>query len=311
MSAGQHHQRKSKISEEVLEAQREKSRKKLGEYRKLTDALSKKRRDDIYDNEAFDLTTKILAMCPEYYTMWNYRRKIMLDRRKTLSDEAYQSLCLSELKLADEALKANPKSYWVWNHRRWLLENMPEPTWARELKLLGGLLDMDARNFHGWGHRRYVIAASHARTPLEEFNYTSEKIAQNFSNYSAWHYRSKVLLLAFDDEKEREGVLDKEFELVRNAIYTEPADQSAWLYQRWLLSLVENDTTRWESELQSVRELVDLEPDSKWALLTMVHMLTKLSNPESLTEAREILQRLEVIDPDRREYHRDLARALS
>ena len=30
-----------------------------------------------------------------------------------------------------------------------------------------------------------------------------------------------------------------------------------------LLSLVENDTTRWKSELQSVRELVELEPDSK------------------------------------------------
>lgn len=27
----------------------------------------------------------------------------------------------------------------------------------------------------------------------------------------------------------------KEFELVKNAFYTEPADQSAWLYHRWLV----------------------------------------------------------------------------
>lgn len=43
----------------------------------------------------------------------------------------------------------------------------------------------------------------------------------------------------------------------------------------------------------------------------MVHMLTKLSTPQNLAEAREILAKLETIDPDRREYHRDLARALS
>ena len=198
-------------------------------------------------------------MCPEYYTMWNYRRKILLNRRKTLyveNDIAFHFTIFptalihfaTHENFADQRKPTNPSasrnsnwptkpskptpnptgsgttaagcsrtcrsrhgrgssSYWAgcWTWMRGTVsfwEGKPRSTLWRVLTCWLVVV-------HGWGHRRYVIAASHARTPLEEFNYTSEKIAQNFSNYSAWHYRSKVLLVAFDDEKEREGVLDK------------------------------------------------------------------------------------------------------
>ena len=31
------------------------------------------------------------------------------------------------------------------------------------------------------------------------------------------------------------GCRDPEFELVRNAMYTDPEDQSVWVYHRWLV----------------------------------------------------------------------------
>ncbi|KAF9433399.1 hypothetical protein BGZ76_009500, partial [Entomortierella beljakovae] len=135
----------------------------------------------------------------------------------------------------------------MWNHRRWCLEHMSNPRWDKELAMVGKFLDMDARNFHGWDYRRYIIRQldlkdeSSPEKILErvqsEYDFTTTKISQNFSNYSAWHNRSTLLgKLAKDmTPEERETIVDNEFDLVKNAIYTDPEDQSAWLYDLWLI----------------------------------------------------------------------------
>lgn len=89
---------------------------------------------------------------------------------------------------------------------------------------------------HCWNHRRFVAAC--AGVPVaDELAFTSEKIAQNFSNYSAWHYRAQLLeqLRADPAHATTAPSTVDELQLVRNAYYTEPADQSAWFYQHWLL----------------------------------------------------------------------------
>ncbi|KAJ3339718.1 hypothetical protein HDU93_007834 [Gonapodya sp. JEL0774] len=164
------------------------------------------------------------------------------------SPDTVQSRLKSELRLLEDLLKTFPKSYWLWNHRQWVLQTLPEPEKEilRDLKLVEAMLDLDSRNFHGWDYRRYLVAfrapgitdgVSH---PKKEFEYTTKKINQNFSNYSAWHYRSTVLPNSFAPS-EIPAQLHTEFELVRSAIYTDPQDQSAWLYQRWLLGARKHD----------------------------------------------------------------------
>jgi hypothetical protein len=55
------------------------------------------------------------------------------------------------------ALKVYPKVYWIWNHRRWCLENVPsgpeddligwkKASWERELAVIEKLLEIDGRN---------------------------------------------------------------------------------------------------------------------------------------------------------------------
>jgi hypothetical protein len=56
------------------------------------------------------------------------------------------------------ALKVYPKVYWIWNHRRWCLEHIPEcpdpadtqtwrrSIWERELFIVERMLDADSRN---------------------------------------------------------------------------------------------------------------------------------------------------------------------
>ena len=124
------------------------------------------------------------------------------------------------------ALKVFPKVYWIWNHRRWCLEHIPEKpdpadtqawrrsTWERELFIVERMLDVDSRNcpsIHScrmlirtlrflsalvmaWDYRRYVLASMPIRRPEKaELSYTTKKIEANFSNFSAWHQRTKVL----------------------------------------------------------------------------------------------------------------------
>ena len=93
-----------------------------------------------------------------------------------------------------------------------------------------------------------------ARRPeMVELAYTTKKIEANFSNFSAWHQRTKVIgSLWASGEIDKASALQKgvhvffgclhipnhlhvEFELVQNAMFTLPEDQSAWLYHRWLI----------------------------------------------------------------------------
>ncbi|KAF1800331.1 hypothetical protein FB192DRAFT_1286267 [Mucor lusitanicus] len=117
------------------------------------------------------------------------------------------------------------------------------------------MLTMDARNFHGWDYRRFVVGhlrreagndpQALAHIVQQEYKFTTQKINQSFSNYSAWHQRSKLLpeIVVSMTTEEKNQVALNELDLVKNAIYTDPEDQSAWLYYWWLLGRAPDHVT--------------------------------------------------------------------
>lgn len=115
---------------------------------------------------------------------------------------------------------------------------------------------------HGWDYRRYVVEKLRqeakdeeqvAKLTQGEFDFTTRKIKQSFSNYSAWHQRTRLLpeTVASMSPEEKNQVAKHgmimihgyykdscstiELELIEAAIYTDPDDQSAWLYYRWVV----------------------------------------------------------------------------
>ncbi|KAF8350858.1 rab-protein geranylgeranyltransferase [Amanita rubescens] len=308
-------------SPEATRARKQKEQAKIAEYLVLTNAvLSRKKRKD-YSSEAFELTTQLLRVNPEFYTVWNYRRNICLQGLfPNSSPDAIHGTLSEDLAFTMSALKVHPKVYWIWNHRRWCLENIPDApdeedrqawkkaNWEKELAVVEKLLDADPRNFQAWNYRRYVLGSMPVpRTDKSELTYTTRKIESNFSNFSAWHQRSKVY--------ESMGAIDKsaELEWVRNAMYTDPDDQSVWIYHRWLMGSGD-DPKLLLQEINAIQELLDEQPDSKWCIESMLHYKRQLlkKHPDVVDaktlqdDCEQLLSQLKTIDPLRRQRYDDM-----
>ncbi|KAK4513235.1 phospholipid:diacylglycerol acyltransferase [Mucor velutinosus] len=251
-----HGRKREKTTEEVVKARKAKEAVKIKEYNQLVDECREKMKNEVYNQDTFKLTSQLVEWNLDYYTIWNYRRILLQECiLKGLDAEEQQKVYNKELMLFLQLIKKNPKSYWMWNHRIWCLQNMPKPDWQAELGLVEKMLTMDARNFHGWDYRRFVVGhlrrnASNDPEALtniiqQEYKFTTQKINQSFSNYSAWHQRSKLLpeIVASMTAEEKNQVALNELDLVKNAIYTDPEDQSAWLYYWWLLGRAPDHVT--------------------------------------------------------------------
>lgn len=314
--------------------------------------------------QSYNLIETALLNNPDEYTLWAYRREVLTARlefsstprkvtevatettttaataetvAKTTKEAAAikgtvegsegmlaQELWQAELNLTMRALRNHPKAYPAWQHRIWLLNDLPKidrritahKGVVAELNLTKLLLSSDARNFHGWAHRMRVRAIRHqieggqANDDQKELDFVHSKINDDFANYSAWHHRSVLLprieakKRAKDQDRVGEGndssrreLIRKELEFVKQAFYTEPDVQSVWFYHRWLLAgapvhggKVVIDESILRDELAACEELIDLEPDARYAWLAKAHILGELGYQ---TEAFETLEKLE------------------
>uniref|UniRef100_A0A3Q2DRF6 Geranylgeranyl transferase type-2 subunit alpha n=1 Tax=Cyprinodon variegatus TaxID=28743 RepID=A0A3Q2DRF6_CYPVA len=257
----QHGRVKVKTTAQQEEEKRKEREKKLQIYVAARDACFTKRKDGVFDDEALQLTQQLLSSNPDFATLWNYRREILLHLETVRNQDEVQKIYEAELSFLESCLKVNPKSYGSWHHRGWVSARLPRPDWARELSLCDRCLSLDDRNFHCWDYRRMVVKMSGVPVK-QELDFTDRLIGSNFSNYSSWHYRSTLLPLLHPQAPDTpsqcgnpppsaspqthfhrvcEEQLLKEYELVQNAFFTDPNDQSAWFYYRWLLGRAERD----------------------------------------------------------------------
>jgi geranylgeranyl transferase type-2 subunit alpha len=284
------------------------------------------------------LTEKMLIVNPDPMYLWNYRRE-MLVMKSNDSSTALESL-ETELRVTQAALESNPKAYGAWFHRKWALlyylKSLQDGSSVvtNELDLTALFLQRDERNFHCWNYRRFVVSCrlgtadgqddgewwnspqvggptgyeSHLSEDKKkavlqtEWDFTTTKIQDNFSNFSAFHYRSKLLPWRIETCDRDSDLIRSEWELVDNAIFTEPDDQTAWWYAQFLLDFVKTKEEDWyktllQEQIQQVRELAEEMPKSKWVCLGLYMLLEATGDASELCN---LLTRLKELDPDRR-----------
>lgn len=191
-----------------------------------------------YTSETLQKISELLGDNPEYYTIWNYRRRVLQHQFAQAASSASNeeaadqiaTLIKNDLQFLIPLLRSFPKCYWIWNYRLWLLDEakrlLPLPLarrfWQEELALVGKMLNLDSRNFHGWGYRSFVVESLEnlgseeggQKTSMaqEEFEYAKKMISTNLSNFSAWHYRTKLIQRLLNErsasDEERKKMLD-------------------------------------------------------------------------------------------------------
>lgn len=197
---------------------------KIQKYRTLTDSVLDKQLNSSYNQESFDLTTKLLNLNPELYTIWNFRRDILsnftfkqINNNDDNEDNSklIMKIIEDDLSFTVEQLYKFPKCYWIWDHRKWLLKLNNLTNLKNELKLIHVFFQSDSRNYHVWQYRRYIIeliinrikstTSSSTSKNVEiidekislinfnEFLFTTSMINKDISNYSAWHNRSQLI----------------------------------------------------------------------------------------------------------------------
>ena len=314
-----------RFTPEKRAAMRRENEERAISYRARSAAAMERRRQKIYDSTSLEAVEKVVIENPDFATLWNFRREILLHMHSDADEQSKRNACQQEFALTQECLGVNPKSYPVWFHREWVVR-WGECSWhlATELKLTSKLLALDDRNFHCWTYRRSIVRIAGVEAEAE-LHFTTSKIESNFSNYSAWHYRSKLLPQIHSESGALRGVLRCELELVRNAFYTAPEDSSAWFYHRWLLAQLASgpsaticpadfeDTVR--DELRMTAELIELEPDCKWPLATASYLGRIAQHhgvsfvDEMTTTANVQLEDLQRVDPFRSRHYLDVSRS--
>ena len=298
--------------------------KKAALFGDLCERVLQARQDGDYSKESLQMSEKLVAINPEMYTVWNYRREYLVPILEGGGEEAVEAVA-HELGLTERALMKNPKSYSTFHHRKWIVSS-GFCSLEHELVLVEKLLDADERNFHGWGYRR-AISKMMGLPASRELEFSKQKIEENFSNYSAWHHRTTILPLASHDGDDSPtalasgarvplDTLKEEFEFVRQAFYIDPMDQSGWFYHRWLVGCVaehlEEDNASvvqmMDEELAMCKDVHELEPDAKWPILTMVQLQKFLKIVDGRTEidVEKNMVLLQEMDPMRMHVYADV-----
>ncbi len=270
-------------------------------YTSLLDIFIDKRKKQEYNVENLLFTSKMIAKNPDFFTLWNYRREILISLYGLETNLSYSipiekiknnSIRDQELFISSEGIKKNPKSYGAWYHRQWIVERFDIDV-TKELELCKLFLKEDQRNFHCWNYRRFIVTISNI-SPELEYEFSNEKIKENFSNYSAFHHRSVCIVLMIKNNNYNLDIIkklvDEEINIITNAIFTEPDDQSSWWYLlflfKFLHNYVYNNASDADNEITkswfhnilmdmitTIKELLHEESECSWALKSLINII--------------------------------------
>ncbi|CCF57376.1 hypothetical protein KAFR_0C03850 [Kazachstania africana CBS 2517] len=232
------------------------------EYKQLMGIAFTLMKQDEFSDRAFQLTSKIIDIAPAFYTIWNYRYKILDDKVTSCreNDDARINLLNDELDWLDEVTLNNPKNYQIWSYRQSLLTNLhPSPSIKRELPILQLMIDDDSKNYHVWSYRKWCIIFFKITDFNKELEYTNSLIDSDIYNNSAWNHRMFIFKSINQSEKLDQSIINGEVDYIKGKIETVPQNISPWNYLRGFLHNFCHETTAVSDLIPFAEKFVNIE----------------------------------------------------
>ncbi|PNS16962.1 hypothetical protein CAC42_4926 [Sphaceloma murrayae] len=323
---------------ELTAQEKAKELKQIDKYKDLVSQVRERYYAKDYSSPALTLTSALLTSNPEYYTIWNYRRQILLSvftselasasppspssesvpsdvPSLTTAQQEISLLIREDLAFLLPLQRYNPKVYWLWNHRSWLLSqatlHLPPAVakgfWKEELGLVEKMLGRDERNFHGWGYRREVVRN------LEELSYRqlSEADTARAEPIEGGTPQPGTQHSAPEQEtawRKQASMAQQEFDYADRMIRSNLSNFSAWHHRlqqiyRLLEDLPSDHARRkemFDAELELVSEGLWVCTGPKDQSLWFYHMDLMSTLDPGVAEGRKILG--DIGDEERRGY---------
>jgi len=175
---------------------------------------------DEKSERALSLTAEVLSLNAANYTVWHYRRLILMELKSDLK---------KELEFTSDLGSSNHKNYQIWYHRKFLIGQLKEP--LNEFEYTASQIEEDNKNYHAWAHRQWVIETFNLWD--NELEYIHSLLLVDARNNSAWNQRyfivTKKATIPISQER-----LSTEVNYALSFIQKAPNNQSPWVYLKGL-----------------------------------------------------------------------------
>ncbi|KAL2214325.1 protein prenylyltransferase [Sarocladium strictum] len=301
------------------EEQRQQQLEKIRRYRDLEDSVRQKIAAKEYSRETFDITSKLLRLNPEYYTIWNVRRWCLESSFFYTSSSGSSHLRDSQTSGASPTPTPSsaasstspsattpsiPKDQQTGKNGTTPEdgETQNKDVVTSELMFTVPLLMEYPKCYWLWNYRLWVLqqAVERLRTPVaraiweEELGLVGKMLHRDRRNFHAWGYRRGVIAQLESSSLDGSSMVEHEFDYTTRMIHVDLSNFSAWhnrgqLIPRLLDERIADDAARRElldKELALVYDGLNVGPEdqSLWYYLQFLMLnVIELNGPRCFT----------------------------
>ncbi|RKK94787.1 hypothetical protein BFJ68_g15040 [Fusarium oxysporum] len=233
------------------EEQRQQDLVKIQKYRGLEDDIRQKISDNNYGTDTFQLTSKLLRLNPEYYTIWNARRRCLIyglfskpsagslplkESQNTSAIDTHTASSDASLPSSSTEIPPRPNPPTAGKTGTTTDSDADSDVIRSELGFTVPLLMEFPKCYWIWNYRLWTLDRAIERLDVsiarriweEELGLVSKMLTKDRRNFHAWGYRRHVVAQLESPVLNGQSLVELEFEYTTKKIHEDLSNFSAW-----------------------------------------------------------------------------------